>query len=193
MSRLSFGMFALAGSSLPGAYESIATATGNGSSPIITFSSIPSTYTHLQIRGTGSAAYGSTQDYGNAGLRFNEDSGNNYTYHIMRGYHDGTTAYLQTGGNAAFSYGLVGISHLSPSMNSLSAGMIFDILDYTNTNKNKTMRGLSGVDGLRNTSAGIQFGSSVWKNTSAINSISIYQSNGNWFSNTKFSLYGIKA
>ncbi len=193
MSRLSFGMFALAGSSIPGSYEQIATLTGTGSSPTITFSSIPQNYTHLQIRGTGSASYGSTQDYGNAGLRFNGDTANNYTYHIVRGYHDGTTAYTQTGGSGSFSYGLVGLSHLSPSMNSLSAGTIYDILDYTNTNKFKTMRGLSGVDGLRNTSAGIQFGSSVWRSTSAINSISIFQSNGNWFPNTQFALYGIKA
>jgi hypothetical protein len=178
---------------VPGAYEQIATLSGTGSSDSITFSSIPQTYTHLQIRGTGSASYGSTQDYGNAGLRFNGDTGNNYTYHILRGYHDGTTAYTQTGGSGTFSYGLVGIAHLSPSMNSLSAGMIFDILDYTNTNKTKTMKCLSGVDGLRNTSAGLQLGSSVWKNTSAINSITIYQSNGSWFSNTKFSLYGIKS
>lgn len=191
MSRLTLGTFASSGA-IPGSYEQIATATGTGSSPTITFSSIPQGYTHLQIRGIGSAAYGSTQDYGNAGLRFNGDSANNYTFHIMRGYHDGTTAYLQTGNSAAFSYGLVGIAHLSPSMNSLSAGMIFDILDYTNTNKFKTMRGLAGVDGLRNTSAGIQFGSSVWRSTSAITSIDVYQSNGNWFSNTKFALYGIK-
>lgn len=192
MSRLTLGTFASSGA-LPGAYEQIATLTGNGSSPEITFSSIPQTYTHLQIRGTGSASYGSTQDYGNAGLRFNGDTGTNYTYHIMRGYHDGTTAYTQTGGGASFSYGLVSIAHLSPSMNSLSAGMIFDILDYTNTNKYKTMRGLGGVDGLRNTSAGIQLGSSVWKNSSAITSITVYQANGNWFSNTQFALYGIKA
>jgi hypothetical protein len=32
-----------------GAYESIASATGTGSSATITFSSIPSTYQHLQI------------------------------------------------------------------------------------------------------------------------------------------------
>ncbi len=191
MSRLTLGNFAASGS-IPGSYEYIATATGTGSSPTITFSSIPQGYTHLQIRGTGSASYGSTQDYGNAGLRFNGDSGNNYTVHGLRGYHDGTTAYTQTLGIAAFSYGLVNISHLSPSMNSLSAGMIFDILDYKNTNKFKTMRGLGGVDGLRNTSAGIQFASSVWRNTSAIDSISIYQANGNWFSNTQFALYGIK-
>jgi len=100
MSRLTLGNFAASGS-IPGSYEYIATATGTGSSPTITFSSIPQGYTHLQIRGTG-------------------------------------------------------------------------------------------VDGLRNTSAGIQFASSVWRNTSAIDSISIYQANGNWFSNTQFALYGIK-
>ncbi len=195
MSRLSFGMFALAGSALPGAFEPIATLSGDGSSASLIFNSIPSTYTHLQIRGTGSANYGTQNDYGNMGLRFNGDTGNNYTYHIMRGFHDGTTAYSQSGGTAAGSlnYGLSGINHLYSGQNNLTAGILFEIFDYTNTNKYKTMKCISGVDGLRNTSAALQLGSSLWLNTAAINSITVYQSNGPWNANTKFSLYGIKS
>jgi len=59
---------------MPGSYESIASASGTGSSGTITFSSIPSTYTHLQIRGIGRNSYPSTQ----VNVRFNSDTGSNY-------------------------------------------------------------------------------------------------------------------
>jgi hypothetical protein len=64
-----------------GAYDSIATATFTGSALSVTFSSIPSTYTHLQIRGLARTPSGNDQ----IDLRFNGDSGNNYSMHGLSG------------------------------------------------------------------------------------------------------------
>ena len=61
---------------------------GSGGVGSITFTSIPTTYTHLQIRGivqTNRATYGIDEGY----LTFNGDSGSNYAYHYM--YGDGSS------------------------------------------------------------------------------------------------------
>ena len=65
-------------------FESIATVTVGGTAQsTISFTSIPSTFTHLQIRGiardSGSLAYSYF------GVRFNSDSGSNYRDHYMFG------------------------------------------------------------------------------------------------------------
>ena len=66
-------------------YSSISTVTvGSGGASIITFSSIPSTYTHLQVRGIGrstNAGSGVTQFY----MQLNGDTGANYSNHILYG------------------------------------------------------------------------------------------------------------
>ena len=63
-----------------GAYDSIATTTvGAGGASSITFSSIPSTYTHLQVRITAKGNRGIVIE--NAYLTFNGDSGTNYNAH----------------------------------------------------------------------------------------------------------------
>ena len=68
-----------------GSYESIATISVGTAVSSITFSSIPSTYTSLQIRFMASAGYGS---YNNTTIRceLNGDTtGTNYYYHALQG------------------------------------------------------------------------------------------------------------
>jgi hypothetical protein len=119
-------------------YESIATTTvGAGGTSTITFSSIPSTYTHLQIR-----MFARSNRAGNnestVNLRINGQT-SSYSYHRLIG--DGSSASSSGGGStyAMFFYGI------SSTANIFGAG-IFDILDYTNTNKYKTVRTLIGHD-----------------------------------------------
>ena len=68
---------------VPLSFESIATATGTGSNSTLTFSSIPQTYKHLQIRvmSRGNAA----TDQDNLLIRFNGDTGSNYNSHYVFG------------------------------------------------------------------------------------------------------------
>ena len=167
----------------PGAFESIATATPT-TGQIVTFSSIPNTYKSLQIRITGLIA--SSENYG---VRFNGDSGTNYTLHYL--YGNGTSV-LVAGYATPFdskisinanSY----ISQASP--NPLVS--IIDIHDYTSTSKNKTLKAFSGAD--NNAGNGkVGLGSGVWLSTAAITSLSVVTDLYNFMSGTSIALYGIK-
>jgi hypothetical protein len=169
-----------------GAYDSIATASGTGSSATVSFTSIPSTYTHLQIRAiVKSTAAGSTFTDGN--LTFNSDTSASYTRHILYGNGASAVAFGNTG-NTAWSIG-GGDVPLAGYTNIFGA-YIIDILDYTNTNKNKTARALTGADA--NGAGQILLSSTVFLKTDAISSIQLNCPSGNWASGSQFALYGIK-
>jgi hypothetical protein len=77
-----------------GAFESIATAVGTGSNTTITFSSIPATFKHLQVRMLAK----DTHNGGGALVRYtplviNGDTGANYTRHNING--DGSAVTVQ--------------------------------------------------------------------------------------------------
>lgn len=168
-----------------GAYESIATATGTGSSGTITFSSIPSTYTALQIRimARSSSVGRSIQ------VRFNSDTGANYAIHNMRG--DGASA--SAAGSASVTEIEAGYIATSGNLTDVMGVSIIDLHDYASTTKNKTLRAMSGVNNnnTANTER-IYLWSGLWMNTAAINSISLISNSGNWTTASVFSLYGIK-
>lgn len=172
------------------AFESIATVTvGAGGSSSVTISSIPSTYTHLQLRvfaQTNRVTYG--RDY--VFLRFNGDTGTNYAWHQMTG--DGSTTV--SSGNASQNQGI--FAEIGTSTGGAFGVGITDILDYANTSKYKTARTLGGGD-HSGTIGG--FGgtvtptSSLWQSTSAISSLTLYPSSGTAFTQySSFALYGIK-
>ena len=166
-------------------YESIATVSGNGSSGTITFSSIPSTYKHLQIRGIGrNTVTGVTDNY--SFIRFNGDTGNNYAWHILDG--NGSSAYA----SAASTTSSAGVPTFptAQSTTNIYGVLVLDILDYTNTNKNKTVRYLGGHD--QNGSGILRYGSGLWMNTSAITSVTFTFNSDSWTSLSTFALYGIK-
>lgn len=172
-----------------GSYESIATAVGTGSSDSITFSSIPAGYSHLQIRGIATVNYGSV-DFGTIGIRFNGDTATNYTRHFLRGFYSGATAYTQSGAVTSTTFNEGGMAYLT-SGSSYTGVSIIDILDYADTNKYKTVRGLSGS--FWGTSGATELGSGVWRSTSAVTSVTVYGTNGNFATNSTFALYGIKS
>jgi hypothetical protein len=162
-----------------GAFESIATATGNGSSGTITFSSIPSTYQHLQIRLQVIASGG-----GGQAIRFNSDTGNNYARHNVGG--NGSSVFA--GGTASTNQIFIGDDSAATN----PATMIVDIHDYASTTKNKTVRSFFGHD--RNGAGSVYLYSGVWLNTGAVTSLSLGQGNfgGIFDTGTVASLYGIK-
>jgi len=176
---------------VPNSYYSIATANGTGSSGTITFSSIPQTYSHLQIRymakGTSTAGGYPTS----SNLYFNGDTNaSNHSSHNLRG--DGSSVAGGGGPGADAPFAIPG-SYGSWSSSSILGVGVIDILDYTNTNKNKVIRTITGADA--NGTGGVLLMSDMWINTSAITSISIVADStyiGNWSSNSQFALYGIK-
>jgi len=164
--------------SITGAYDSIATVSvGSGGSSSIDFTSIPSTYTHLQIR----AIYRTSGAGFNPFYRFNSDTNTNYSRHLM--YADGSAVYSEGFANSSAIVGTV-VTSASSTFNAT----VVDILDYKDTNKYKTLRLLDGFDA--NGSGYISLGSGNWRSTSAITSITI--SNGTFAQYSHFALYGIK-
>lgn len=180
----------LSGGVAAGDYESIATATGSGASSV-TFSSIPATYQHLQIRALVRMASG-TSGLDNMGMQINSDTTNaNYASHYLSG--DGATA---SSSSFITSYPII-LRNAVPrngSTASVFGTLIIDILDYANTNKNKTVRTLLGTD--INGTGNIALTSGVWLNSgSAITTIKLYDYDNNAYnfdSNCSFALYGIK-
>lgn len=169
---------------VPPSFESIETVTvGSGGAASISFTSIPQTYTHLQIRGITRSPDAS---YINA--QFNTDTGNNYSNHAI--YAEPGTVVGQANANA--SHFQISRSNYFASASTMFGATVCDILDYANTNKNTTTRALSGND-TNGTAGGVMFFTSGnWRNTAAVTSILIYPTSGNFSQYTQFALYGIK-
>ncbi len=164
----------------------IATTTLNVASSSIVFSSIPQNYTHLQLRISCRSTTAAGLSWSR--LRMNGDSTNaNYKGHQL--YGDGTTAastnFGSESGIAAFlTVGSTGTANVFNAV-------IIDILDYSNTNKYKTIKVLQGND--TNGAGYAIFHSGVWMSTSSINSLTFLDVNGgNYAQNSIFSLYGVK-
>ena len=167
-----------------GAYDSIATTTLGSSQTTVTFSSIPSTYTHLQIRMLTKSGHAGIED---GYVRLNSDTGSNYSWHIMTGNGSSTAAY--SGTSAGFMRGFRQVGNSSSA--NVFSGTVIDILDYANTSKNKTIRGLSGYD--NNGAGDMSLYSGNWMSTTAVNTITLTTETGsNFLQYSSFALYGIK-
>jgi hypothetical protein len=171
-----------------GAYDSIATTTvGSGGASSITFSSIPSTYTHLQIRATLRMTR-TGQPEGVAVVKVNSDATTgNYSSHEVGG--DGSTT------DAGYYSGIAGLYGVTGAATTATSGImgvsIMDILDYANTSKYKTSRMLAGDD--RNGSVSFRLYSGLWMSTSAITQLDIIPYYGTAFEQySSFALYGVK-
>jgi hypothetical protein len=167
----------------PNSYESIATVTvGSGGAANVEFTSIPGTYTHLQIRyiarGVGTADYGK--------LQLNSDTGNNYARHLLDGNGSSTSAE----GVASTGTMYVAIYAGTSAAASIFGAGVVDILDYANTNKYTTVRVLGGND--RNGAGTVELRSGLWMNTNAVTSIKVTGETGNIQQYSQFALYGIK-
>ncbi len=170
---LIFGILESQSAAITGDYESISTVSLTGTQSSITFTSIPSTYQHLQIR----AIHKQPSSGVWVTIEYNSDTTTaNYAYH--RVYGDGSTAAAQGGTSSQrifTSYQYWG-------------NTVVDILDYANTNKYKTARVLFGLD--NNGSGEVAMLSNLWMNTAAITSIKLNLVNATQYSH--FALYGIK-
>ena len=168
-----------------GVFESIATTTLGSSTSTVTFSSIPATYKHLQIRYMARTDRANNEDI--VLVRFNSDTGSNYSRHFL--YGDG--ASVGAGGAASQTYILTdGCTGASATSGIFGVGLV-DVVDYADTNKFKTLRGLTAYD--RNGGGLIVINSGNWRSTSAITSITITSFNSaNFVQYSHFALYGVK-
>jgi hypothetical protein len=172
------------GALVGGSYESIATTTvGSGGSASVTFSSIPATYSHLQIRIMGRTNRAAQMD--SVKLTFNSDTGANYSEHGLYGNGASIASYSSASATGSSTYRIAGATAAS----GIQGAIIIDILDYANTNKYKTLRSAGGCD--LNGGGDIYFNSGLWMNTSAINNI-VLTPIGTLQQYSSFALYGIK-
>jgi hypothetical protein len=168
---------------MPSTYTPIATANGTGSASSVTFSSIPSTYTDLVL--VCDIAYASLG--GNTGYTImrvgngSVDTGSNYSWTTLAG-----AGGVATSGRAS-SQTYLNLLNATTSTNRSIVNA--NLQNYSNTTTNKTMTirtNQSFVDVV----AGVE----LWRSTSAINTIQIYDFSGYNFATTAtFTLYGVKS
>jgi hypothetical protein len=175
-----------------GAYDSLATITvGSTAVSSITFSGIPTGYKHLQIRtfSRNNANSGGGAEE-NMRMRFNGDSGENYSSHAIIGNGSSASAWAFDASNdndILLSYGTIPMSNATANV---FGAQIIDILDYTNSNKFKTIKSIGGVD--KNGSGYSNFSSGNWRSLNSINSILLFPQAGAFVQNSQFALYGVK-
>jgi hypothetical protein len=186
----------ISGSISNNSFESIATVTvGSGGTSEVTFSSIPSTYTHLQIRWLARGS-SSGSDQGSLAIRVGNgsvDTGSNYARHAL----EGNGASASSGASTSQTYATIAnIPRNTYDSGMFGAGVV-DVLDYANGNKYKTFRTLGGNDtNNTGTEKGIvSLYSGLWMSTSAINTIkfSVSGFTQSLAQYSHFALYGIKS
>jgi hypothetical protein len=158
-------------------YTPIASQTAGGSVSSITFSSIPQGYTDLVLVFTGSVSSGS----GDLGLRFNSDTGSNYSTTFLSSQAGGISGKS----TSATSITATEYSYLDNVRSTLST---INFASYSNTTTYKSIMARSGKTGY-----GVESKVGLWRNTNAITSITAFTtgSNPNFTSGSTFSLYGI--
>ena len=166
-----------------GAYDALSTITLSATTASITFAGIPNTYKHLQIR-----CLVKTTLAGNPsamGIQFNSTT-TGYFHHGL--YGDGASAAAYSATSSTFA----GSSYIAgTSATNVFGVSIIDILDYASTDKNKTVRALSGAD--FNGSGQVRLSSGSVASTSAITSLTLFDANAASLSQySQFTLYGVR-
>ena len=157
-------------------YEPIATTTLTSAQALVTFSSIPKTYTDLVLVVAFTTT--STSD-DSGGFQFNNSGAPNYSSRHITG--NGTSAssgYNTVAGGVTLAY------------QKNSDGIVFataNIMNYTNTTTYKTT-----MVKTVNAATYYQYNVNLWSNTSAINEIDIFFGT-TMATGSTFTLYGIKA
>ena len=160
--------------------QSITSPSGAG----VNFTSIPATYTHLQLRMYVRSTASATTAIGS--IQFNNDQATT-SYNGNGTTADGATVSNTTqGANTYISLPPMPANNATASIYGFQ---IIDILDYTSTTKSKTIKILSGYDA--NGTGNCFYGGGLWYNTpAAIHTINFGITTG-WASGTRFDLYGI--
>lgn len=173
--------------SADGDYESIATVSvGSGGATEMVFSSIPATYQHLQIRMIVRNNDGNVSTDDPVHLRFNGDTGSNYTRHFLNGNGSSAGAGASTSQTSSEAHGL------APKYGTqIYCGAVIDVLDYASTSKYKTIRTFLGYDA--NGAGTVALVSGLWMSTSAVDAIRLYTPSLTYKQHTTAALYGIKA
>lgn len=172
------------------AFESIATyAVGSTAQSVITFSSIPSTYKHLQIRAFARNNSSTTETSILVRLNGDASAANYRPRHMLTTSGSSVNAYAD--GSGTFTGIMAGATYGGNNTANHFAPNIIDILDYADTNKTTVSRAFNASN--QNGVGYVTFVSGMWMNTAAVTSISLQPYDGASFVQySHFALYGIK-
>jgi len=187
MSLIPFGFWAASGAGGGGAaYELLETTTLASAASSVTFSGLGSysDYAHLQIR----AVVARGDDFSvliDLELRINADlTGDNYASHRLEGNGSAVTS------DRILASGDIRLPNVVPAVteSNVFGASVIDILDFSSTDKNTTVRALSGAVSADENS--VSLASGLYALTDAVTSIRLNA--GNLRVGSRFSLYGIK-
>ena len=157
-------------------YTPIASITLGAATSSVTFTSIPQTYTDLIL------IYNGTSGIANLPIRFNSDTGSNYSY--TRIFGDGSIAHSDR--QSGLTYGVYAIGSSERTLATIN------INNYSNTTTFKTLLGRGNYTGT----GYVSMFASLWRSTAAITSITLYGHTNfstNFSVGSTFNLYGILA
>jgi hypothetical protein len=157
-------------------YESIATYTLNGSSTLVTFSSIPQTFTDLVII----ASYAGTSNGIN--IYPNGDGSSNKSATVLRG--NGSSSESLRASSIAFR------DYWTTTTNSTGEFTVstLHLNSYSNSTTYKTLLARRSIS-----SAYVEVIINTWQSTAAITQLQLYSASGNYAAGSTITLYGIKA
>jgi hypothetical protein len=184
------GVLAVAGAGAAGgggSFDLLETTLISTNTASVTFSNLNTyaDYKHLQVRYT---ARNDTTTSGAITMRMNGVSTSSYSFHYL--YGTGTSVLsFGTSNQTGLRSGLIipsdgRTSNYGPS--------IIDILDFSNTSKNTTIKAFYGIQDGLGASNEIALASGAFLNTAAITSLNFTPPAGNFVSGSRFSLYGIR-
>ena len=172
--------------------EAIATTYMEADATSVEFTSIPSSYEHLQLRWSTKADRAGTTD--NIYIRFGTgggaaDTGGNYSTHVTYGSLTTETTHLRSG-----STGISAWASTGGTADSAEYGTgIVDILDYVNTNKNTALSSVGGMSGMSDYPIAA-FSSGLWDATGAVDRSKLTAANStNLVRGSEFTLYGLNS
>lgn len=167
---------------MPSALTPLANITLSSNATTVTFSSISQGYEDLLFVISGT--FTGTATFGAAGWRVNNDSGSNYNRVRIAGDGSSASSTTASGGNYGLGFNL----HSSNSVN------IMHFLDYSSTDKHKTVITRTGASAV-NTELFL----GRWASTSAITSVTFYPPDAfggtpDFFTaGSTFALYGVSS
>lgn len=162
------------------AYESISSYSISSATASVTFSSIPSTYKHLEIHVLGKTTQaGLTAIY----TTFNSDTSANYSYARLE-FAPTASSSQSSGATNMFWPFYPGSTH---SSDQFGQG-IYHIIDYASTVKRKSVLSYTNM-GNPTSSDRAHYVINEWKSTSAISSMTLTMNN--FEVGSMISLYGI--
>jgi hypothetical protein len=151
----------------------------------ISFTSIPATYTDLLISFSTRSSANNESPYNNQKLRFNGDTGSNYSVRGLFGNGTSDSSGTNSGDSILFNYG---------NASDTTAGIFSNGQIYIPNYRSSSQKSVSIDCAVENnaTAALVNLTAAQWTDTAAITSISLTDGYGDFKTNSTFYLYGIK-